>query len=290
MGIALRRSRDLGSTQISTPAGVVMPFAGSTSPDGWLLCYGQAISRTDYATLFSVLGTTYGTGDGSTTFNLPDMRGRIAAGKDDMGGVAASRLTSGGSGITGSTLGNAGGAETVTLTSAQSGVPAHSHANTVTNNAVTTGAGSAHQHANTLSSNTVASSAHRHDFTIALYDNAYSATGSNAAMGAGAGSAGAYRYSTGAYQGGVNAGSVTDTRRDATSTSAGASVRFSSTGDTQTPSATTTVGLTNANESAHTHSVTSNVSITNVDATAANAASAHTNTQPTIILNYIIKV
>lgn len=253
MGIALRRSRDLGSTQISTPAGVVMPFAGSTSPDGWLLCYGQAISRTDYATLFSVLGTTYGTGDGSTTFNLPDMRGRIAAGKDDMGGSAANRLTSGGSGITGTTLGNAGGAETVTLTDAQSGLRQH-------------------QHANTLSSNNVASAAHRHDFTIALYDNAYSATGSNAAMGAGAGTAGAYRYSTGAYQGGVSAGSVTDTRRDATSTSAGASVRFSSTGDTATPSATTTVG------------------ITNVDVAAASATTAHTNTQPTIVLNYIIKV
>lgn len=73
--------------------GTVLPFAGSTAPTGWLLCYGQAISRTTYANLFAVIGTTYGVGDGSTTFNLPDLRGRIAAGKDNMGGSAAGVLT-----------------------------------------------------------------------------------------------------------------------------------------------------------------------------------------------------
>lgn len=73
--------------------GTVLPFAGSAAPDGWILCYGQAVSRTAYANLFAVIGTTFGTGDGSTTFNLPDLRGRIAAGKDNMGGSAAGRLT-----------------------------------------------------------------------------------------------------------------------------------------------------------------------------------------------------
>ncbi|MED5549874.1 MAG: phage tail protein [Pseudomonadota bacterium] len=76
----------------AVPAGAVMPYAGSVAPAGWLLCYGQAISRTDYAALFSSIGTTYGVGDGSTTFNLPDMRGRAVFGKDDMGGAAAGRL------------------------------------------------------------------------------------------------------------------------------------------------------------------------------------------------------
>lgn len=55
--------------------GTVLPFAGEAAPNGWLLCYGQAISRTTYSTLFGIIGTTYGTGDGSTTFNLPDLRG-----------------------------------------------------------------------------------------------------------------------------------------------------------------------------------------------------------------------
>lgn len=107
------------------PAGVVLPFAGATAPSGWLLCYGQAVSRTTFAALFAILGTAYGAGDGSTTFNLPDMRGRVPGGKDDMGGAAASRLTSGGSGVSGATLGASGGAETHTLTLTQ--VPAHSH-------------------------------------------------------------------------------------------------------------------------------------------------------------------
>lgn len=75
------------------PSGSVLPYAGNAAPTGWLLCFGQAISRTSFATLFDVIGTTYGAGDGSTTFNLPDMRGRVAAGKDDMGGTDAARLT-----------------------------------------------------------------------------------------------------------------------------------------------------------------------------------------------------
>lgn len=107
------------------PVGSVTAFAGSTAPAGWMLCAGQAISRTEYVSLFLTIGTTYGTGDGSTTFNLPDLRGRAIAGKDDMGGSAVSRLTSGGSGITGTTLGASGGTETHTLTEAQ--MPSHTH-------------------------------------------------------------------------------------------------------------------------------------------------------------------
>ena len=109
---------------VSAPAGTVNPYAGSTAPTGWLLSYGQAVSRSTYANLFAVIGTTYGSGDGSTTFNLPDMRGRVGAGLDNMGGTAASRLTS--TVLTASnTLGATGGAQTHTLTEAQ--MPAHSH-------------------------------------------------------------------------------------------------------------------------------------------------------------------
>lgn len=61
-------------------AGVVLPFAGAVAPNGWLLCQGQAVSRTTYAHLFAVLGTTYGAGDGSTTFNVPDLRDEFIRG------------------------------------------------------------------------------------------------------------------------------------------------------------------------------------------------------------------
>lgn len=63
------------------PAGVVMPYAGATAPTGWLLCDGSAISRTVYATLFAAVSTAHGTGDGSTTFNLPNYLGRFLRGR-----------------------------------------------------------------------------------------------------------------------------------------------------------------------------------------------------------------
>jgi microcystin-dependent protein len=106
------------------PAGMVVPYAGTSAPSGWLLCYGQAVSRTTYAGLFATIGTTYGTGDGST-FNIPDLRGRVVAGQDDMGGTSANRLTDQSGGVDGDTLGDTGGAETHTLTTAE--MPAHTH-------------------------------------------------------------------------------------------------------------------------------------------------------------------
>lgn len=94
------------------PLGTVLDFAGATAPSGWDFCYGQAISRTTYAALFAVLGTVYGVGNGTTTFNLPDLRGRVIAGQDDMGGSSANRLTNPGTtsgGIDGDVLGGTGG-------------------------------------------------------------------------------------------------------------------------------------------------------------------------------------
>lgn len=95
----------------NTPSGVINMWATATAPTGWLLCDGSAISRTTYAGLFAVLGTTYGAGNGSTTFNIPDLRTRVPVGKDATGTFA--------------TLGATGGAETVTLTSAE--MPSHTH-------------------------------------------------------------------------------------------------------------------------------------------------------------------
>lgn len=107
------------------PSGSVMPFAGTTEPSGWIFARGQAISRSTFAALFSAVGTTYGAGDGSTTFNVPDLRGRVVAGKDDMGGTSADRLTNQSGGLNGDVLGATGGGETHTLTEAQ--MPAHIH-------------------------------------------------------------------------------------------------------------------------------------------------------------------
>lgn len=106
-------------------SGMVMPYAGASAPSGWLLSYGQAISRSTYSDLFSAIGTTYGVGDGSTTFNVPDFRGRTIAGQDDMGGVSANRLTNQSGGLNGDTLGAAGGSETHTLTEAE--LASHTH-------------------------------------------------------------------------------------------------------------------------------------------------------------------
>ena len=105
----------------------------------WLLCDGRAVSRTIYNRLFAVLGTKCGAGDGATTFNIPDLRGRVLAGADNMGGVSANRITVGVSGIDATVLGQAGGSQSHTLVTAE--LPAHTHAV-----AGTTDAGGAHNH------------------------------------------------------------------------------------------------------------------------------------------------
>jgi microcystin-dependent protein len=97
------------------PVGASIDYWGATAPSFWLFPYGQNVSRTTYAALFAKLSTTYGVGDGSTTFGLPDLRGRVVAGKDDMGGSSANRLTNQSGGLNGDTLGATGGGETVTL-------------------------------------------------------------------------------------------------------------------------------------------------------------------------------
>lgn len=99
-----------------TPIGAVIPYAGLSAPPRWLFCFGQNVSRTTYAALFASIGTTYGAGNGSTTFGLPDLRGRVVAGQDDMGGSSANRLTSP---LDGDVLGGVGGAQSVTLTAAE---------------------------------------------------------------------------------------------------------------------------------------------------------------------------
>jgi len=103
------------------PAGSMLVYGGASAPTGWLLCHGQSISRSTYAALFTALSTTYGSVDGNT-FNIPDLRGRVIAGQDDMGGSSANRLTTP---INGDTLGAAGGVESHALSIAE--LAAHTH-------------------------------------------------------------------------------------------------------------------------------------------------------------------
>src|SRR5262245_1183772 len=125
------------------PVGAIVAWPAASVPTGWLECYGQAVSRTTYAALFAAIGTAYGVGDGSTTFNLPDMRGRTVAGEDDMGGSSANRLTGLTNGVDGDTLGATGGLESTTI--AQGNIPnyslpvtdpGHQHGFTVLTNAI----------------------------------------------------------------------------------------------------------------------------------------------------------
>lgn len=109
--------------------GAIMDFAMETPPAGWLECYGQAVSRSTYSALYAAVGDVWGPGNGSTTFNLPDLRGRVRAGMDDMGGGSANRLTGQTGGVNGDTFAATGGSEVHTLTAAQ--MPSHTHSLTV---------------------------------------------------------------------------------------------------------------------------------------------------------------
>lgn len=98
----------------SVPTGALLPFAGTVAPAQFLMCDGSAVSRTIYAALFAIIGTTYGVGDNLTTFNIPDMRSRVPVGFDNPAAWSDFRP-----------MGKTGGERLVTLTSTE--MPAHTH-------------------------------------------------------------------------------------------------------------------------------------------------------------------
>ena len=113
------------SNTSDTPSGAILQFAGSSAPSNWLLCDGALVSRTTYATLFGVIGTVYGAGDGSSTFKLPDLRGRVPIGAGQ------------GSNLQNRVIAATGGAETHTLTEPQ--LPSHDHSISLFDSSAPTG-------------------------------------------------------------------------------------------------------------------------------------------------------
>lgn len=111
---------DSVSISNQVPSGAISAYGGNSAPTGWLICDGSAVNRTTYSSLYSAIGTTWGSGDGVTTFNIPDLRGRTIIGAGT------------GSGLTARTLGANVGSESVTLTGAQSGTSVHSHSTSET--------------------------------------------------------------------------------------------------------------------------------------------------------------
>lgn len=115
----MSRSRDLSKIIANNsicPPGVIFPYVSNTAPAGWLTCDGSAVSRSTYSALFVVIGTTYGGGDGSTTFNLPNFVNRVPVGH----GTKTLGATGGNSSVTPS-----GSVDNTTLSSSQ--IPSHSH-------------------------------------------------------------------------------------------------------------------------------------------------------------------
>ncbi|MCR6722181.1 MAG: tail fiber protein [Chitinophagaceae bacterium] len=142
--------------------GTVVAYAGNTAPEGWMLCSGAAISRSTFPELFATIGTSFGAGNGTSTFNIPDLRGRAVFGLDDMGGVAANRLTTT-FGISGTQMGAKGGSAKTEMSI--NGMPSHAH--DFTGQSVTTSTNS-----------------HSHIYNDAYYaENFSGGTGNNSRIG-----------------------------------------------------------------------------------------------------------
>lgn len=153
VGDGVRSWRDLpyvnnAQLQSANPTGMVVAFAGTTAPSGWLLCTGGTVSRTTYADLFDTIGTTYGSGDGSTTFNLPDLRNRVAVGTgaSPFGAVGATTGAQSVELATANLPSHQHGLGGHTHTASTETVSAHSHSIDHDHGSVASGAGSAHSH------------------------------------------------------------------------------------------------------------------------------------------------
>lgn len=258
--------------------GVVFEYDGLIPPAGWLFCAGQVVNIADYPRLFAVLGTRYG-GDGVATFGIPDRRGRVSAGADNMGGTAAGRLVAN---IAGGTLGAAGGSEQHTLSLAQ--IPGHNHSGTTSsytdshNHTGTTGIESGnHTHAGTTSTE---SAAHTHSGWTGNENTTHSHTTSTMAwnpnggttyIGQPGGSSGYGTMSTG--------GQSTNHQHYITTGTQSSNHTHTMTTGTQSANHTHTF-TASTNSQTHSHTMTTD---------SKGGGEAHNNLQPTFITNKIIR-
>jgi microcystin-dependent protein len=282
-------------TQINTntPVGMISIHAGATAPTGWLLCQGQAVSRTTYSGLFGVVSTTYGSGDGSTTFNLPNLKGRVVVGIDTAQTQFDVRGETGGSMNHQHAAGNSGNTDI-----------RHNHTIPVINGS----AASAGGHGHAVNSNHAHSINHGHSDNFAAGNSGNHGHGDNFAtggsnqnttrdLGTGGGVATPAHSHTvnGSVSGGgdhkhsingsvtatsnANSGTYDDPKFNTTSNTAGAhshsvSTVASETTATRIGSAVDTISGNTAFNHAHTTPVSSELS----------------NLQPYMALNYIIKI
>jgi microcystin-dependent protein len=244
------------------PPSTIFPYAGTavggTAPAGWLFCDGSSVGTSTYPNLFSAIGYSYG-GSGAS-FTLPDLRGRVIAGRDiDNGSGYSGRLST--MSNQGSVVAAAGGSQTHTLGTAE--LPTHSHSGTVSSGATNLSGGHTHS-GNVDSTNTD----HTH-----ILGNVYNAENDNWAN--------VFRRRTPTAESGLaltNATSGTSTIR-INAVNYGMTISNMNVNQNHTHSYTT-------NESgAHTHTITGNVNTNSVG-----GSSSHNNIQPTMVMNYIIKV
>jgi microcystin-dependent protein len=285
-GSAVTSSVDYKITN-NTPTGVVNMWMVGLAPTGWLLCDGTAISRTTYSALFGVLGVTYGVGDGSTTFNIPNMVNRVPVGKASTGTFA--------------TLGSTGGVETVTLTVAQlaahgHAIDAHNHTQNAHNHTQDSHNHTQDTHNHTQDGHSHTQDGHAHTVNAHSHLNYYTS---------GSGGSHSHTYkSTSVNRGTGSTATITTVAGSTENTSTVAAhdhANIAYTGDTSP--ATNSITATNqANTATNQTKIATNqaTTATNIANTATNIATAtpiastggdtaHTNLQPYIVINYIIK-
>jgi microcystin-dependent protein len=250
---------------LGVPVGTVLAHAANNPPTGFLKCDGSQVSRTTYARLFAMIGTTYGSGNGSTTFNVPDLRGYVVAGFDASN--ATGRLNGGSPGCSASGLGNTGGEQNHTLSTGE--LASHNHSASSSSSSTST--------SNSSGSVTITDNGHTHSITDPQHNHGITDGGH-------AHNIHAQNSGASAAQGGsqfINGGGINMGATDSTTT--GITINNHSTGITVNSN---TTGIT-ASTSISTTTTTNTSTTTTTGNNGSNTA--HNNVQPTIILYYVIK-